>query len=293
MTRTGSAHRRPARRGRILSSRASTTSTVPCSTTSPTIAGAPSPTARGRRPALAALARLRHFVDDVLPMFGPHEDAMVERSWHLAHSVLSPYLNVGLLLPGEVCDAVQDALRRGPGADRLGRGLHPPGDRMARVRVGRLLAVDARLPRPQRAWRRPAGAAGVPWRGDHRHELRAQLHVDTARPRLQPPHPAADGARQPRDAARRRPVGDDRVDVVELRRRRRVGDAPERDRDEPVGRRRDDGHQAIRGRRQLHRQDERLLQRMSLRPQAARRATMRARSRRSTGTSWRATTTCW
>jgi deoxyribodipyrimidine photolyase-related protein len=56
-----------------------------------------------------ALARLRHFVDDVLPTFGPHEDAMVERSWHLAHSVLSPYLNVGLLLPREVCDAVQDA----------------------------------------------------------------------------------------------------------------------------------------------------------------------------------------
>jgi deoxyribodipyrimidine photolyase-related protein len=61
----------------------------------------------------AALARLRHFVDDVLPMFGPHEDAMVERSWHLAHSVLSPYLNVGLLLPAEVCDAVQDAYDAG------------------------------------------------------------------------------------------------------------------------------------------------------------------------------------
>jgi deoxyribodipyrimidine photolyase-related protein len=60
-----------------------------------------------------ALSRLRHFVDEVLPMFGPHEDAMVERSWHLAHSVLSPYLNVGLLLPGEVCDAVQDAYDEG------------------------------------------------------------------------------------------------------------------------------------------------------------------------------------
>ena len=60
-----------------------------------------------------ALARLRHFVDDVLAMFGPHEDAMVERSWHLAHSVLSPYLNIGLLLPGEVCDAVQDAYDEG------------------------------------------------------------------------------------------------------------------------------------------------------------------------------------
>lgn len=61
----------------------------------------------------AALSRLRHFVDDVLPRFGPHEDAMVERSWHLAHSLLSPYLNIGLLLPGEVCDEVQEAYDRG------------------------------------------------------------------------------------------------------------------------------------------------------------------------------------
>ena len=61
----------------------------------------------------AALARLRHFVDHVLPEFGPHEDAMVESSWHLAHSVLSPYMNIGLLLPGEVCDAVQEAYDAG------------------------------------------------------------------------------------------------------------------------------------------------------------------------------------
>lgn len=61
----------------------------------------------------AALARLRHFVDDVLPAFGPHQDAMVAGSWHLAHSLLSPALNLGLLLPGEVCDAVEDAYRSG------------------------------------------------------------------------------------------------------------------------------------------------------------------------------------
>ncbi len=61
----------------------------------------------------SALARLRHFIDDVLPRFGPHEDAMVESSWHLAHSLLSPYLNLGLLLPGEVCDRVEDAYRAG------------------------------------------------------------------------------------------------------------------------------------------------------------------------------------
>lgn len=60
-----------------------------------------------------ALARLDHFVDEVLPQFGPHEDAMTTASWHLAHSLLSPYLNLGLLLPGEVCDAVEDAYRSG------------------------------------------------------------------------------------------------------------------------------------------------------------------------------------
>ena len=32
---------------------------------------------------------------------------------HLAHSLLSPYLNLGLLLPGEVCDAVEEAYRAG------------------------------------------------------------------------------------------------------------------------------------------------------------------------------------
>jgi deoxyribodipyrimidine photolyase-related protein len=60
-----------------------------------------------------ALARLRHFVDEVLPAFGPHEDAITERSWHLAHSLLSPYLNLGLLLPGEVLDAAEEAYRAG------------------------------------------------------------------------------------------------------------------------------------------------------------------------------------
>jgi deoxyribodipyrimidine photolyase-related protein len=60
-----------------------------------------------------ALARLRHFVDHVLPDFGPHEDAMLTDNWHLAHSLLSPYLNNGLLLPSEVCDEVQRAYDRG------------------------------------------------------------------------------------------------------------------------------------------------------------------------------------
>jgi len=60
-----------------------------------------------------ALARLEKFVTEVLPMFGEHEDAMLKSNWHLAHSLLSPYLNNGLLLPGEVVDAVVDEFAKG------------------------------------------------------------------------------------------------------------------------------------------------------------------------------------
>lgn len=61
----------------------------------------------------AALARLKHFIDHALPGFGPHEDAMLADNWHLAHSLLSPYLNLGLLLPQEVCDKAEAAYRSG------------------------------------------------------------------------------------------------------------------------------------------------------------------------------------
>ncbi|MEQ8858979.1 MAG: cryptochrome/photolyase family protein [Pseudomonadales bacterium] len=71
----------------------------------------------------AALARLRHFVDVLLPGFGPHEDAMLSGNWHLAHSLLSPYLNLGLLLPGEVCDAVEHAYRNGDVAINSAEGM--------------------------------------------------------------------------------------------------------------------------------------------------------------------------
>ena len=48
-----------------------------------------------------ALGRLHHFINNVLPQFGPHEDAMTSASWHVAHSLLAHYLNVGLLHPME------------------------------------------------------------------------------------------------------------------------------------------------------------------------------------------------
>ncbi len=60
-----------------------------------------------------ALERLDYFVDQLLPSFGDHEDAMIQSNWHLAHSLLSPYLNIGLLLPAEVLDAAAKAFERG------------------------------------------------------------------------------------------------------------------------------------------------------------------------------------
>ncbi len=60
-----------------------------------------------------ALARLRHFVDHALPRFGDHQDAMVSGAWALNHSLLSHALNLGLLHPREVCDAVEGAYRAG------------------------------------------------------------------------------------------------------------------------------------------------------------------------------------
>ena len=52
-----------------------------------------------------ALARLDHFVATGLAGFGPYEDAVLAQERHLNHSMLSPYLNVGLLHPDEVVAA--------------------------------------------------------------------------------------------------------------------------------------------------------------------------------------------
>ncbi|MFM8971529.1 MAG: cryptochrome/photolyase family protein, partial [Actinomycetota bacterium] len=60
-----------------------------------------------------ARRRLDHVITHVLPRFGPHEDAMLSTSWHLAHTLLSPALNLGLLLPLEVCEAADAAYRAG------------------------------------------------------------------------------------------------------------------------------------------------------------------------------------
>ncbi len=60
-----------------------------------------------------ALAALHEFVAERLPRFGEEQDAMLEGEAFLSHAVISPYLNLGLLGPMEVCRAVEAAWKAG------------------------------------------------------------------------------------------------------------------------------------------------------------------------------------
>ncbi len=56
-----------------------------------------------------ALVALQDFITQRLPMFGAYQDAMKAGEAVLFHSLLSPYLNLGLLSPQEVCEAALKA----------------------------------------------------------------------------------------------------------------------------------------------------------------------------------------
>lgn len=60
-----------------------------------------------------ALAALDDFLAHRLPHFGAYEDALTVRSHALFHSLLSPYLNIGLLEPLEVAQAAARVYRGG------------------------------------------------------------------------------------------------------------------------------------------------------------------------------------
>lgn len=60
-----------------------------------------------------ALEVLQTFVRERLHNFGPYQDAMCEGQSFLHHSLLSPALNTGLLLPLEVVDAVLQHWKKG------------------------------------------------------------------------------------------------------------------------------------------------------------------------------------
>ncbi|MFL4468918.1 cryptochrome/photolyase family protein [Tateyamaria armeniaca] len=56
---------------------------------------------------------LAHFVRYGLAKFGDYQDAMLADNQFLYHALVSPYLNIGLLDPMEVCRAVEEAWKAG------------------------------------------------------------------------------------------------------------------------------------------------------------------------------------
>ena len=56
-----------------------------------------------------AQAALEHFIDYALPCFGDYQDAISDNEDWLFHSILSPYINSGLLDPVAVCEAAAQA----------------------------------------------------------------------------------------------------------------------------------------------------------------------------------------
>lgn len=60
-----------------------------------------------------ALIELCDFIDRLLPSFGDYQDAMVAGETYLYHSLISSYLNAGLLLPLEICQMAEAAYLNG------------------------------------------------------------------------------------------------------------------------------------------------------------------------------------
>jgi deoxyribodipyrimidine photolyase-related protein len=60
-----------------------------------------------------ALAALDDFIAHRLPRFGAEQDAILEGEPYLSHAVISPYLNLGLLTPLEICRAAEAAWAEG------------------------------------------------------------------------------------------------------------------------------------------------------------------------------------
>ncbi len=56
---------------------------------------------------------LDHFIVHALPRFGAEQDAMLQSDPFLSHSLISPYINLGLLDPVQVCQRAEAAFHAG------------------------------------------------------------------------------------------------------------------------------------------------------------------------------------
>jgi deoxyribodipyrimidine photolyase-related protein len=127
-----------------------------------------------------ALAALRDFLGNRLPLFGDFQDGMKSGEPFLYHSTLAPYLNIGLLTPHEVCVAAERAYREGAtpinavegfirqilGWREYVRGVY--WLRMPEYRETNALAANRRLP-------------SFYWTGQTRMNCLAQVVTDTHR----------------------------------------------------------------------------------------------------------------
>ena len=77
-----------------------------------------------------ALDVFNDFIDSRLVNFGPYQDAMADGEPFLFHSLLSPYLNIGLLTAREVCEIVltayEDSKSQNGGDSKAGKGNPTP-----------------------------------------------------------------------------------------------------------------------------------------------------------------------
>ncbi|CAM3652319.1 cryptochrome/photolyase family protein [Litorimonas haliclonae] len=60
-----------------------------------------------------ALKSLEYFIKNQLEKFGDYQDAMVSDQPFMFHSLISPYINAGLLSPLEVCEQIEAAYQDG------------------------------------------------------------------------------------------------------------------------------------------------------------------------------------
>jgi Uncharacterized protein related to deoxyribodipyrimidine photolyase len=100
------------------------------------------------------------FLDNRLPLFGPYEDAVDERDWVMAHSMLSVPMNLGLIDPVALVRRVEARYRDGAAPISSVEGFIRQGYRLAGLRLASLLALPSRIRKQQLAWGESIIASG-------------------------------------------------------------------------------------------------------------------------------------